>query len=147
MSKHDSKSDPKLSKNDKAKATNPCKPTTFTLTFNSTYSDNSKKSVSVNFTTTPVDISCSLPSKAAYDAAVIDLYAKWNGIQRNLAKKYKAAGKVTPRLTGRTTNLTSSASNCSSGPCIMCYGSKDSCQATWGTCIQCPCNTSCWEII
>jgi hypothetical protein len=147
MSKNDSKSNPKSSKNDKAKATNPCKPITFTLTFNGRYSDNSKKSVGVNFTTTPVDISCSLPSKTAYDAAVINLYRKWNGFQTTLAKKYKAAGKAAPTLIRRNTTLTGSSSNCSSGPCLMCYGSKDSCQATWGTCIQCPCNTSCWEIV
>jgi len=44
-----SKSDPKSSKNDKAKQIITCKLTKFVLTFNASYNDGSKKSVSCKF--------------------------------------------------------------------------------------------------
>lgn len=145
-----SKKDPKLSKNDKAKQTITCKPTKFVLTFNGKYNDGSRKSVSVIFKSTPVNPTCDYPSQSDYDKAVNNLLLRWNGEQLKLAKKYKAAGKAAPKLTKRSTSLvcpSAGASECSSkcdGYCA--FKSEDDCNNAYDTtlCIRCADDSDLW---
>jgi hypothetical protein len=150
MPKNDSKSNPKSSKNDKAKQTITCKQKKFTTTVNVKFTDGSRKIISRPYTSIPSGGACTVPNINDYNNNMKEILKQFGSYQKEIAKKYKAAGKALPKIKSSRTTTSSSLGgfecntpNTCGGYC--CYSSEGDCNKdNLVQCVKCEGSSICW---
>jgi hypothetical protein len=148
-----SKSDPKSSKNDKAKQTITCKQKKFTTTVDVKFTDGSRKTISRPFASTSNSAPCTVPNINDYNNNMKEILKQFGSYQKEIAKKYKAAGKALPKIKSSSTSTSSSVggTSCSGNKCngYCCYSSESDCEKAQGedTCYKCNGSSNCWVSI